>query len=495
MARIQSSPILNRLKIRRLHLSAPVAATFREQLLFPDEPRRPIIRTAIPGPISKEAIKNELDPIFDTRSFVLLADYEKSLGNFLADRDGNLLLDVYAQIASIPVGYNNSTLSRAARTEQMVDAIINRPALGNFPSHSWASIIKSGILKVAPVGLNQVFTALSGSDANETAYKAAFIYRRQQERGGKLVEFSDKEVASCMLNKAPGSPNLSILSFKSGFHGRLFGSLSTTRSKPIHKMDIPAFDWPQAKFPTLKYPVEDYVQENEMAEAEALAEVEEIIDSYHVPPCAVVVEPIQSEGGDNHASPFFFRNLRALTKKKNVLLIVDEVQTGIGATGKFWAHEHWNLDTPPDIVTFSKKAQAAGFYYGNSDLRPSRAYRQFNTWMGDASRALLFQAIINEIESKNLVQNTSIVGDYLYNGIESLANKYPKEITNLRGKGYGTYIAFDSPRRDYFVQKARSLGVNMGGCGQCSLRLRPMLIFQKHHADILLSVFEDVVKS
>lgn len=244
----------------------------------------------------------------------------------------------------------------------MVDAIINRPALGNFPSHSWASIIKSGILKVAPVGLNQVFTALSGSDANETAYKAAFIYRRQQERGGKLVEFSDKEVASCMLNKAPGSPNLSILSFKSGFHGRLFGSLSTTRSKPIHKMDIPAFDWPQAKFPTLKYPVEDYVQENEMAEAEALAEVEEIIDSYHVPPCAVVVEPIQSEGGDNHASPFFFRNLRALTKKKNVLLIVDEVQTGIGATGKFWAHEHWNLDTPPDIVTFSKKAQAAGFY-------------------------------------------------------------------------------------------------------------------------------------
>lgn len=393
------------------------------------------------------------------------------------------------------MGYNNYNLSRAARTEQMVDAIINRPAPGNFPSYNWASIIKSGILKVAPRGLNQVFTALSGSDANETAYKAAFMYRRQQERGGRIPEFSDEELTSCMLNQAPGAPKLSILSFTSGFHGRLFGSLSTTRSKPIHKLDIPAFDWPQAKFPNLKYPLDENYQENEKEEAEAIAEVEEIIESYHVPPCAVIVEPIQSEGGDNHASPDFFRKLRTLTKKKNVLLIVDEVQTGVGSTGKFWAHEHWNLDTPPDIVTFSKKAQAAGFYYGNPDLRPCQSYRQFNTWMGDASRALLFQAIVDEIESKNLVQNTAIVGNYLYNGIDSLAKQYPKEILNLRGKGLGTFIAFDSPRRDYFLRKARSIGVNMGGCGERSLRLRPMLVFQKHHADILLSAFEDIIKS
>jgi 4-aminobutyrate aminotransferase/(S)-3-amino-2-methylpropionate transaminase len=377
----------------------------------------------------------------------------------------------------------------------MASALINRPALGNFPSHDWASILRTGILKVAPKGLNQVFTGMSGSDANETAYKAAFMWRRQHERGGAHIEFSEEDIASSMLNQAPGAPQLSILSFKTAFHGRLFGSLSTTRSKPIHKLDIPAFDWPQATFPLLKYPLEDFVEENKKIEAEALADVERLITTHHLPPCAVVIEPIQSEGGDNHASPAFFRSLRALTKKHNVLMIVDEVQTGVGATGKFWAHEHWDLPSPPDMVTFSKKAQTAGYYFGNPELRPNKPYRQFNTWMGDPARALLFKAIIQEIERLDLVTNTANVGNYLYSGIERLSKQYPGEFLNLRGKGQGTFIAFDSPRRDAFLKKAKTFGVNIGGSGERAVRLRPMLIFQKHHADILLEAMEKIVRS
>jgi 4-aminobutyrate aminotransferase/(S)-3-amino-2-methylpropionate transaminase len=377
----------------------------------------------------------------------------------------------------------------------MASALINRPALGNFPSHDWASVLRTGILKVAPKGLNQVFTGMSGSDANETAYKAAFMWRRQHERGGAHVEFSEEDIASSMLNQAPGAPQLSILSFKTAFHGRLFGSLSTTRSKPIHKLDIPAFDWPQATFPLLKYPLEDFVEENKKAEADALADVERLITTHHLPPCAVVIEPIQSEGGDNHASPAFFRGLRELTKKHNVLMIVDEVQTGVGATGKFWAHEHWDLPSPPDMVTFSKKAQTAGYYFGNPELRPNKPYRQFNTWMGDPARALLFKAIIQEIERLDLVTNTANVGDYLYSGIERLSKQYPGEFMNLRGKGQGTFIAFDSPQRDAFLKKAKSVGINIGGSGERAVRLRPMLIFQKHHADILLEALEKIVKS
>ncbi len=387
----------------------------------------------------------------------------------------------YAQIASIPVGYSNPSLLQAATSPEMVSSLINRPALGNFPQHDWASILETGILKVAPKGLNQVFTAMAGSDANETAYKAAFMWRRRMERGGADVDFTAEEISSAMNNQAPGAPQLSILSFRSAFHGRLFGSLSTTRSKPIHKLDIPAFDWPQASFPHLKYPLDQHAEENAKEEQRCLEETERIIKEFPQPVTAVVVEPIQSEGGDNHASPNFFRGLREITKKHNVLLIVDEVQTGVGATGKFWAHDHWDLAEPPDMVTFSKKAQTAGYYFGNPDLRPNKPYRQFNTWMGDPSRAILFRAIINEIERLNLVENTAQVGDYLYAGLERLSQQYPKEIQNLRGKGQGTFIAWDSPRRDEFLKKAKTVGINIGGSGERAVRLRPMLIFQKHH--------------
>lgn len=363
----------------------------------------------------------------------------------------------------------------------MISAMINRPALGNFPQHDWASMLDNSLLKAAPRGCDQVFTATAGSDANELAYKAAFMWKRRTQRGGPDVEFTEQEMESAMHNQKPGSPDLSILSFATGFHGRLFGSLSTTRSKPIHKLDIPAFNWPQAPFPMLKYPLEEHVDENRAEEARCLQEVDRLIREFPSPPAAVVVEPIQSEGGDNHASPAFFRGLREITRKRDVLLIVDEVQTGVGATGKFWAHEHWKLEDPPDMVTFSKKAQAAGYYYGRKDLRPNKPYRQFNTWMGDPCRAILFKAIIEEIERLGLVENTRVVGEYLFGGLTALQERYPNEIMNLRGQA--TFIAWDSPRRDEFLKTMKSVGVNIGGSGANAVRLRPMLIFQRQHGE------------
>ena len=453
-----------------------------DEPLFPNEPSRPHVKTSIPGPESKKAIEH-LEKSFDIRSLNMVANYQNSFGNYIADPDGNVLLDVYAQIASMPVGYCNPALLAAATSPAMASAIINRPALGNFPQHDWADILDAGILRVAPRGLNQVFTATDGSGANETAYKAAFMWKRRQERGGAQVAFTEKEIESAMHNKSPGSPQLSILSFKTGFHGRLFGTLSTTRSKPIHKLDIPAFDWPQASFPVLKYPLSRHTKENAEEEARCLAETEEVIRTFHNPVAAVVVEPIQSEGGDNHASPAFFRGLREVTRRNGVLFIVDEVQTGVGATGRFWAHDHWDMADPPDMVTFSKKAQAAGYYFGNEDLRPNKPYRQFNTWMGDPARAILFRAIIDEIERLSLVENTAKTGEYLHDGLERLAQQYPNEILNLRGKGQGTFLAFDSPRRDEFLKKAKEHGILIGGSGANAVRLRPMLIFQNHHGE------------
>lgn len=118
-----------------------------------------------------------------------------------------------------------------------------------------------------------------------------------------------------------------------------------------------------------------------------------------------------------------------------------------------------------------------------------------NSWLGDPARAILFRSILNEIESKNLVQNTAETGAYLYSSLESLAEKYPKEFLNLRGKGQGTFIAWDSPRRDEVLKKMKSVGVNIGGSGAEAVRLRPMLIFQKKHVDLLVEALEKVVRT
>lgn len=162
----------------------------------------------------------------------------------------------------------------------MVSAIVNRPAIGNFPSKNWVDVLSSGLLRVAPSGLNRVFTAQSGSEANELAFKAAFM-RHQRYRRGEGNTWSHEDTESCMNNSAPGSPELSVLSFRNSFHGRGFGSLSATRSKTVHKLDIPAFNWPQADFPQLKYPLDNFSDENRKEEARCLAQVEELITSWH----------------------------------------------------------------------------------------------------------------------------------------------------------------------------------------------------------------------
>lgn len=145
---------------------------------------------------------------------------------------------------------------------------------------------------------------------------------------------------------------------------------------------MPAFEWPACQFPDIKYPLAENAEHNQRAEAAALAHVEETIRAWSnkKPIVAMIIEPIQSEGGDRHASADYFRKLRQIAKKHDIYFIVDEVQTGVGATGSFWAHDKWELEEPADFVTFSKKTQASGFYH-NLSTRAPFAYQAYNTWM------------------------------------------------------------------------------------------------------------------
>ncbi|KAL3234969.1 4-aminobutyrate aminotransferase [Nakaseomyces bracarensis] len=463
---------------------------------YPEEPKAPSVKTSeIPGPEGKKKLA-DLDKVFDSRPAGLLVDYEKSLGNYIVDADGNVLLDVYAQIASIALGYNNPALIKAAQTPQMVRALVDRPSLGSFPSTELEDTLKQ-ILKFAPKGQDHVWSGLSGSDANELAYKAAFIYYRSKQRGYN-TDFTAEENKSVMDNEEPGAPHLSILSFKKAFHGRLFASASTTCSKAIHKLDFPQFHWPHAEYPDYKYPIEEHEEENRKEDDRCLEIVEKLITSWEIPVAAVVIEPIQSEGGDNHASKYFLQKLRDITLKHSVVYIIDEVQTGVGATGKMWCHEYADIQPPVDLVTFAKKFQSCGYFFHDPEFIPNKPFRQFNTWCGDPARMLIAGAIGQEVVDNKLPEQCARVGDYLFSKLEELQKTHPKKFINLRGKHRGTFIAWDLPTskdRDEFLKKMKVAGVNIGGCASTAVRLRPSLTFEEKHVDIFIDILKKVIEA
>ncbi|XP_064477476.1 4-aminobutyrate aminotransferase, mitochondrial-like [Ornithodoros turicata] len=451
------------------------------------EPAGPnVVTSTFPGPKSTE-LKKELESIQNVGAVQMFIDYEKSIGNYMFDVDGNVFLDVYTQISSLPLGYNHPAMVQAVQKPENVATFVNRPALGVLPPKNFVNRLRNSLLSVAPAGMQEVQTMSCGSCSNENAFKAVFIRHVALQRGGSPP--TPEELHSCKYNLPPGAPKLSILSFDGGFHGRTFGALSTTHSKSIHKLDIPSFDWPIARFPEYKYPLEEFESHNKQEDDKSLAHVEELIHEYKrkaIPVAGLIIEPIQAEGGDRHASDEYFRRLRSLAVKHDVLFICDEVQTGCGPTGRFWAHEHWGSDNPPDVVTFSKKMLTGGYYY-KPEVRPKEGYRIFNTWVGDPTKLLLIEEVLKVIRTENLLENVRTTGKHLLDGMSEISKKYPATFLNPRGRG--TFCAADLPTeeaRNKFVTQMHLLGVHCGGSGSKTVRVRTALTFEKKHADIML---------
>lgn len=461
-----------------------------------NEPDAPIINTPVPGPKST-ALFQQMDKIQQSGAITFFTDFEKSTGNYICDADGNMLLDMFMQIASLPLGYNHPAIISVLRDPANQNTFVNRPALGSFPPLNFVEKLNKTLLSVAPPGMTQVQTMACGSCANENAFKAAFFWYSNLQRGGALPKIED--LNSCVVNKGPCCPDLSILSFKGAFHGRTIGVLATTHSKYSHKMDVPSLDWPIADFPSYKYPYEENLEYNHQQDVDALKSVAEQIDVYNNeknrPVAAMIVEPIQSEGGDNMATPFFFQSLQKLAQEKGVIFIMDEVQTGLGATGKLWCHEYFNLPTSPDIVTFAKKMQTGGYFY-KDQLRVDAAYRIYNTWLGDPVRILYLEAILETIRKENLIEMNKAVGEYMLNGLKEACKDFPDLINSARGLGtFQAVDGTDSGVRDKIIMKLKNEGVLTGGSGSKTLRLRPSLTFTRKHADLFMDRFNTVLKS
>lgn len=290
------------------------------------EPSEPVVKTdRIPGPKSLQLME-QLSSVQSTGSVQFFIDLDKSVGNYLCDADGNMFLDIFSQISSIPLGYNHPELIDVVNNPKNSSVFVNRPALGMFPPKDLVERLRKSLLSISPPGLHEVQTMACGSCSVENAMKVSFFWHQKRVREGR--DITSEEMETALMNKSPGAPSLSILSFKNGFHGRTLGALSCTHSKYIHKLDVPSFDWPIARFPIYKYPLEEHEAENKKIDDECLAEVEELIESFknkNKPVAGLIVEPIQGEGGDNRGSNYFFHELQKIAKKNHVIFICDEV--------------------------------------------------------------------------------------------------------------------------------------------------------------------------
>jgi 4-aminobutyrate aminotransferase/(S)-3-amino-2-methylpropionate transaminase len=454
---------------------------------FPDEPTSAAVRTAIPGPAT-EALRARHQVRQDARTIHYYQDSRRSRGNYAVDVDGNVLLDLYGHIACVPVGYNHPDLLAAWRDGRFDWAAGFRPALGVCPPPEWVELVEGPLSACAPVGCPEVLTVTTGAEAVENAIKVAFAWKARRRRGG--ATFSADDLRLVMSNAQPDTNDRMIVSFEGGFHGRTLGALSATRSKAIHKLDFPAFDWPVVPFPASRFPLAEHAEANAAAEAEVLAHVEALFRREGHRIAGLIIEPIQGEGGDRHASPAFFRSLRALCRAWEVVFIADEVQTGCGATGAFWAHEAWGLDDPPDIVTWSKKFQFGGLHLA-AGLLPAEPWRIFNTFLGDPLRAAQFGVIYEVMGRDGLVAHTASVGRYLVARLEGLAQANPGLWSQPRGAGtFAAIDAPDGPTRDRLVHTLRQLGVEAGGSGDRSIRFRPALVLRARHVDEAIDRFE-----
>jgi L-lysine 6-transaminase len=466
-------------------------------------------------PASHAALQSASQGLFF--SLPVAFDPSESVGPYLAvvDRDAAgqpyRFLDMGALIATHAFGENDPDVVRAVL--ESLPFVIDRYAHSEYQT-TVSLKLKSALNRIAPAGTPRHFIVNTGAEAVENAIKSALMNR--------VMTTGDSEGGF-------------VVSFEGAFHGRTLGSLAVTHRKKA-RLGFPTFDWPHILFPfeqarspkeTLRREERSLKQLWDLLVSGRLPKAEKSKDTYKremdaiddfltkpdVTPemvdafvkaqraeltpdvikraqrvAAVLVEPVQGEGGVRIATARFMRKLRLLTKIYDVPLVFDEVQTGWGMTGKLWAHEHFNLPCPPDVVTWAKKAQNGVLFVSEELATFFQEEKKFNTtWEGDSTGMVRLLAKIDALD----LEQVRRTGEQAKAGLEKLAKAHREIIGNVRG--LGVMLAFDVVRPDWsepLRDRAFRRGLLLLGAGDRSIRFYPRYDTEPSAIDEALEILD-----
>jgi L-lysine 6-transaminase len=415
--------------------------------------------------LSPDEVIGELEKRILVDGFKLVFDLERSHGSYFVDAaTGRELIDLYSFYASQPIGFNHPYFDKPEVQADLLAAAKIKVANADVYTVQYAEFVKTFSRVMGNTALDRFFFIEGGAAAVENTLKAAMDWKVRKN-----------------LEAGRGERGTDIIHFEKAFHGRSGYTMSLTNTDPRKIAYFAKFPWPRISSPALDFSLAASQRNHVAAEKEKIAEkqIREVFAAKGADIAAIIIEPIQGEGGDNHFRGEFLRTLRRICDENEALLIFDEVQCGMGITGKNWCWEHF--DVAPDLLAFGKKAQVCGVMAAGAKLDevkdncfrlPSRIN---STWGGNFTDYVRSTHYLRIIEQEKLVENAREKGECFLKELQSLAKKYPV-ISAIRGRGL--MMAFDLPNtamRDTFWKGAYELGLLVVRCGERSIRLRPVL--------------------
>lgn len=433
--------------------------------------------------IRPQEVKEVLSRYLLTEGFDIILDPELSQGSWFVDqRTGDRYLDFFSMYASMAVGYNHPRLLQAR--EQLGQLAVNKPSNSDVYTTAMAEFVETFARIAMPADMPHLFFIDGGALAVENALKAAFDWKVRKNLAAGLGSDAGSQV----------------IHFRQAFHGRSGYTLSLTNTfDPRKTRFFPKFQWPRIVNPKITFPLEgENLAQVRALEAEALESIDRAIDACGEDIAALIIEPIQGEGGDNHFRREFFQALRQRCDRYGILLIFDEVQTGVGLTGRFWAFEHF--DVVPDLLAFGKKTQVCGMLAGRRiDEVGCHVFQERSrinsTFGGNLIDMVRCTHILRIIEEEQLLDNARRQGELLLAELQRLAAEFPRFVSNARGRGL--MCAFDAPdsrMRDQLVKAFFQHKLLLVGCGSRSIRFRPHLVVTEGEIRLAVDLIRQVLR-